>query len=89
MGVPASLERFLSSKFPKIKFTVSPKADSLYPMVSAASILAKVPCVALIFRFSEMFAWKTGILPATLKQIGFKTKSLDRDTREVTACFSN
>ncbi|KAM0682576.1 Ribonuclease H2 subunit A [Mitosporidium daphniae] len=42
VGVPASLERFLSSKFPKIKFTVSPKADSLYPMVSAASILAKV-----------------------------------------------
>jgi ribonuclease H2 subunit A len=34
----AELER----RFPKIKFTVTPKADSLYPTVSAASIVAKV-----------------------------------------------
>jgi ribonuclease H2 subunit A len=32
----------LQLAFPKIKFTVTPKADSLYPTVSAASIVAKV-----------------------------------------------
>lgn len=32
----------LSSRFPGISFTVCPKADSLYPVVSAASIVAKV-----------------------------------------------
>eukprot|EP01018_Ginkgo_biloba_P013075 Gb_25234 [translate_table: standard] len=32
----------LSEKFPGIKFTVAKKADSLYPIVSGASIVAKV-----------------------------------------------
>ncbi len=32
----------LSSVFPGLKFTVCPKADALYPVVSAASIVAKV-----------------------------------------------
>ena len=34
-------ERLLS-RFPNVKFTVAPKADALYPTVSAASIVAKV-----------------------------------------------
>ena len=32
----------LSQRFPGIAFTVCPKADAIYPIVSAASIVAKV-----------------------------------------------
>lgn len=32
----------LSNMFPSIKFVVAKKADSLYPVVSGASIVAKV-----------------------------------------------
>jgi Ribonuclease HII len=32
----------LSEKFPGVKFVVAKKADSLYPVVSGASIVAKV-----------------------------------------------
>jgi ribonuclease H2 subunit A len=42
VGPPDTLRLWLSNIFPTITFVVSKKADSLYPMVSAASILAKV-----------------------------------------------
>lgn len=32
----------LSERFPGVKFVVAKKADSLYPVVSGASIVAKV-----------------------------------------------
>jgi ribonuclease H2 subunit A len=42
VGDAESYKRRLSTKFPGIEFTVCPKADSLYPIVSVASIVAKV-----------------------------------------------
>eukprot|EP00899_Mesostigma_viride_P015051 jgi/Mesvir1/23547/Mv18245-RA.2 len=41
VGDPGSYEERLSRAFPKISFTVAAKADSKYPIVSAASIAAK------------------------------------------------
>lgn len=42
VGPSETLQKYLSSMFPMTTFIVSKKADSLYPMVSAASIIAKV-----------------------------------------------
>jgi ribonuclease H2 subunit A len=42
VGTAESYQSRLSSRFPGIEFKVTPKADSLFPVVSAASIVAKV-----------------------------------------------
>ena len=42
LGKPEAHKEKLSRAFPGIKFTVCPKADAIYPIVSAASIAAKV-----------------------------------------------
>ncbi|XP_022979887.1 ribonuclease H2 subunit A [Cucurbita maxima] len=42
VGDPEKYRIKLSEKFPNVKFVVSKKADSLYPVVSGASIVAKV-----------------------------------------------
>ena len=45
VGSSERYEEFLTKAFDgRIKFTVSKKADSLFPVVSAASICAKVRC---------------------------------------------
>lgn len=41
-GDPERYKARLSRAFPSLAFTVCPKADALYPVVSAASIVAKV-----------------------------------------------
>lgn len=42
VGDPEKYRIKLSEKFPNVKFVVAKKADSLYPVVSGASIVAKV-----------------------------------------------
>ena len=42
VGDPGRYQELLSRRFPGIAFTVCPKADALFPVVSAASIAAKV-----------------------------------------------
>ncbi|XP_074310795.1 ribonuclease H2 subunit A [Silene latifolia] len=42
VGDPEKYQTKLSERFPSIKFVVAKKADSLYPVVSGASIVAKV-----------------------------------------------
>lgn len=42
LGSTTQYENYLSSLFPGINFTVCPKADSLFKIVGAASVAAKV-----------------------------------------------
>jgi len=42
LGTTTTYEQYLSSLFPTINFTVTPKADSKFKIVGAASVAAKV-----------------------------------------------
>lgn len=72
----------LSQRFPSIKFVVSKKADSLYPVVSGASIVAKVMRTPfpnlLCFKLSDYFyfIWTCRSLEIELWEDGYLRKQL-------------
>ena len=49
MGVAEKYQDKLQKIFPGLKITVAPKADAKFPVVSAASICAKVNCLVFIY----------------------------------------
>lgn len=55
VGDPRAYQAKMSALFPGVRFTVSEKADSRFPVVSAASIAAKVTRDRLVegWRFEE------------------------------------
>ena len=56
VGPPHTYQRKLENRFPGIKFTVAKKADSLYCVVSVASVVAKVTRDLLVERLEELYA---------------------------------
>ena len=61
IGVPAVYQRKLERIFPTIKIVVEKKADSLYPCVSAASVVAKVTRDVSCEKLYEAYARLQGL----------------------------
>lgn len=77
VGPPATYQQKLSRRFPGIKFTVAKKADALYPIVSAASICAKVTRDECLEHHDESSGvWGSGY-PSDGKTINWLKSSLD------------
>ncbi|KAJ1516270.1 Ribonuclease H2 subunit A [Coelomomyces lativittatus] len=86
VGPAISYEKKLRAEFPKVSnITVAAKADALYPVVSAASIIAKVTRDELLdsWEFSETMKpiylnrdWGSGY-PSDPKTISWLTNTLD------------
>lgn len=83
VGDPAFYENKLKSIFPHLEITVSKKADSLYPIVSAASICAKVTRDKVVreWKFIEDLSWEGNEYgsgyPGDPKTKNFLTASMD------------
>lgn len=77
VGHPQKYQAKLSARFPGIKVTVAKKADSLYPIVSAASICAKVTRDGYLVQFDESGGtWGSGY-PSDPKTAAWLKGSMD------------
>jgi ribonuclease H2 subunit A len=63
IGSPTVYQKKLQLIFPTIKITVEKKADSLYPCVSAASVVAKVTRDVSCEKLLEAYVQQEGLLP--------------------------
>ncbi|OJJ56305.1 hypothetical protein ASPSYDRAFT_47576 [Aspergillus sydowii CBS 593.65] len=85
VGNPASYQKKLEMVFPSLKITVAKKADSLYPCVSAASVVAKVTRDLALEVLYEAFregggetgdGWGSGY-PSDSKCVGWMRNNMD------------
>ena len=88
IGVPIVYQKKLERIFPTIKITVEKKADSLYPCVSAASVVAKVTrdvsCEKLYEAYAQLMGdeaaeaagWGSGY-PSDARCVAWLKESLD------------
>ncbi|KAK7203897.1 ribonuclease H2 subunit A [Myxozyma melibiosi] len=82
VGPPASYQAKLARYFPGIKVTVTKKADSLFPIVSVASICAKVTRDIALMRREEMLSrrveesWGSGY-PGDARTVRWLKEAID------------
>ncbi|EXJ65819.1 ribonuclease H2 subunit A [Cladophialophora psammophila CBS 110553] len=89
IGKPAVYQKKLELIFPTIKITVEKKADSLFPCVSAASVVAKVTrdvsCEALLEAYTQqqpisvedaLATWGSGY-PSDARCVGWLKSAID------------
>ncbi|RDW69172.1 ribonuclease H2 catalytic subunit RNH201 [Aspergillus mulundensis] len=84
VGNPASYQKKLEMVFPSLRITVAKKADSLYPCVSAASVVAKVTRDVALEVCYETFqetgrgddGWGSGY-PSDSKCVGWLRNNMD------------
>ncbi|KAK9448559.1 ribonuclease HII-domain-containing protein [Limtongia smithiae] len=82
VGPPATYQAKLSRHFPLIQITVTKKADSLFPIVSAASVVAKTTRDAALWSRSEnaqdedLDSWGSGY-PSDARAVNWLKTNLD------------
>ncbi|ODV83902.1 hypothetical protein CANARDRAFT_202189 [[Candida] arabinofermentans NRRL YB-2248] len=74
VGPPTTYQEKLKKRFPSLSITVTKKADSLFPIVSTASIVAKVTRDYNLYHSSKGVDWGSGYPgdPRTVKWLNSK-----------------